>query len=284
MQVWFGTQIVDVGEARVSVFDHALLYGDGVFEGIRIYNGKIFKEKEHIKRYFESAKAIRLEVPMTAEQVSKAMYDTMAANGIAGDGYIRLLLTRGIGSLGISTKHTACPTVIVIADKIALYPPEYYERGLRCVVSSFTRNHCNSTSPRVKSLNYLNNIMAKLEAQDAGADEAIMLNPSGQVAECTGDNLFLIRDGVLLTPPASEGILEGITRNLVMDLARKRGMEVREVAMIRHDLYVADEIFATGTAAEVIPIVEVDRRPVGNGKPGTITMQLNQDFVDYRNA
>ncbi len=284
MKVWFGTEIVDVGEARVSVFDHALLYGDGVFEGIRIYNGKVFKEKDHIKRYFESAKAIRLEVPMTAEHVSKAMYATMAANGIAGDGYIRLLLTRGVGSLGISTKHTACPTVIVIADKIALYPPEYYERGLRCIVSSITRNHCNSTSPRVKSLNYLNNIMAKLEAQDAGADEAIMMNASGSVAECTGDNIFLILDGVMMTPPASDGILDGITRNLVMDLARKRGIEVREVSLIRHDLYIADEIFGTGTAAEVIPIVEVDHRPVGDGKPGKITMQLNQDFVDYRNA
>lgn len=284
MLVWFGTQIVPVGEARVSVFDHALLYGDGVFEGIRVYNGAIFKEPEHVARLFESAKAIRLEVPMPPEQVSAAMHETLQANGIDGDGYIRLVLTRGVGSLGISTKHTACPTLIVIADKIALYPPEVYQRGLRCVVSSITRNSTNSTSPRVKSLNYLNNIMAKLEAQDAGADEAIMLNSDGHLCECTGDNIFLLRRGELLTPATSEGILEGITRGLVIELARKRGITVRETSLLRHDLYVAEEIFGTGTAAEVVPIVEVDKRPVGNGKPGRLTMQLNQDFVDYRNA
>jgi len=283
LMCWLGNQVVPVSEANVSVFDHGLLYGDGVFEGIRIYNGKIFKEREHIQRYFESSKAIRLEVPMTADQLSKAMRETMDANGITGDGYIRLLLTRGVGSLGISIKHTACPTVIIIADKIALYPPEVYERGLRCMITSITRNHTNSTSPRVKTLNYLNNIMAKLDAQDAGMDEAIMLNTYGRVCECTGDNIFLVRNDEIFTPGPSEGILDGITRGLVMDLARKRGYPVHESFLIRHDLYIADEIFGTGTAAEVVPIVEVDKRTIGDGKPGRITKQLNEDFVAYRN-
>lgn len=282
LKIWLGDNLVDVCDAKISVFDHGLLYGDGVFEGIRIYGGKIFKEKEHIKRLFESAKAIRLEVPMTGDQLSKAMYDTMAANNITKDGYIRLILTRGVGSLGISVVYTANPMIVVIADKISLYPPEAYERGLRCVVSSLTRNHPNSTSPRVKTLNYINNVMAKLEARDAGADEAIMLTFQGNVCECTGDNIFLVRDGEIFTPPSSEGILEGITRGLVMELARKRGINVFEKTLIRHDLYVADECFATGTAAEVVPITEIDRRPVGDGKPGSITKQLTQDFIAYR--
>jgi len=284
LMIWMGDDLFPATEAKVSVFDHGLLYGDGVFEGIRIYNGKIFKQHEHIKRFYESAKAIRLEVPMTAEQLSGAMHKTMEANGIKGDGYIRLVLTRGVGSLGISVVHTACPMVIVIADKIALYPPEVYQRGLHCVVSSIMRNHPNSTSPRVKSLNYLNNVMAKLEARDSGADEAIMLTTDGRVAECTGDNIFLVLDGVIVTPPTCEGILAGITRNLVMELATKRGYAVAEKSLVRHDLYVADECFATGTAAEIVPITMIERRLVGDGKPGPITKQLTQDFIAYRNA
>ncbi len=284
MKIWLDGQLVSPAEATISVFDHAILYGDGVFEGIRIYNGKIFKEAAHIKRIFESAKSIRLEIPMTSDEVSQAMHEAMQANGITQDGYIRLVVTRGVGSLGISVKHTARPSVFIIADKISLYPPEVYQRGLRCIISSITRNAPNSTSPRVKSLNYLNNIMAKLQANDCGADEAIMLTAQGHVSECTGDNIFLVRDGKVYTPPTSEGILEGITRNLVMELARKRGLEVQEKALIRHDLFVADECFATGTAAEVIPIVEIDHRLVGDGQPGTITKQLIQDFVNYRNA
>lgn len=283
MKVWVGFELVSSADAKVNVFDHALLYGDGIFEGIRIYNGKIFKENEHIDRLFESAKAIRLPMPMTAEEVSEAMYATMAANSIRGDGYIRLVVTRGVGALGISIRRTACPTVIIIADKIALYPPEVYERGMHCIVSSITRNHVNACSARVKSLNYLNNVMAKLEAHDHGADEAIMLNPEGYVAECTGDNLFLVRKGELLTPSPAAGILEGITRSVVMELAKARGIVVKETQVIRHDLYVADECFATGTAAEIVPIVEIDKRQVGNGKPGPITAQLLRDFVAYRN-
>lgn len=283
MKVWVGFELVSSADARVNVFDHGLLYGDGIFEGIRIYNGKIFKESEHIDRLFESAKAIRLPMPMTAEEVSEAMYATMEANGIRGDGYIRLVVTRGVGALGISIRRTACPTVIIIADKIALYPPEVYERGMHCIVSSITRNHVNACSARVKSLNYLNNVMAKLEAHDHGADEAIMLNPEGYVAECTGDNLFLVRKGELHTPSPAAGILEGITRSVVMELAKARGIVVKETQLIRHDLYVADECFATGTAAEIVPIVEIDKRQVGTGKPGPITTQLLKDFVTYRN-
>lgn len=284
LKIWMAGDLVPARDARISVFDHGLLYGDGVFEGIRIYNGTIFKEAEHVSRFFESAKAIRLEIPMTREQVSAAMREAMQANGITGDGYIRLVVTRGIGSLGISVLHTACPTVFVIADKIALYPPEVYQRGLHCVVSSITRNHPNSTSPRVKSLNYLNNVMAKLEAHDAGVDEAIMLTHTGHVCECSGDNIFLVRHGVLYTPPSSEGILEGITRAVVMELAEKRGYPVREKILIRHDLYVAEECFATGTAAEIVPITQIDRRPVGDGRPGPITIQLTRDFVAYRTS
>ena len=284
LQVWVGDELVPAGQAAISVFDHGLLYGDGVFEGLRIYNGKIFKEQAHIRRFFESAKALRLELPKTAQQISDAMCETKSANGITGDGYIRLLATRGVGSLGISVLHTACPTLVIIVDKISLYPPEVYERGLRCIISGITRNHPNSTSPRVKSLNYLNNVMAKLEARDAGADEAIMLNVDGHVAECTGDNIFLVRGGELFTPPSSAGILEGITRGVVMELARKRGIKVCEKTLVRHDLYVADECFGTGTAAEVVPITEINKRIVGDGKPGTITTQLMADFVTYRNA
>lgn len=284
LNIWLDGEIVPVAEARISVFDHAILYGDGVFEGIRIYAGSIFKETEHIRRFFESAKAIRLEIPMTPDQIADGMKDAMRANGISGDGYIRLVATRGVGSLGISVKHTACPTVFIIADKIALYPAEVYDRGLHCVVSSITRNHPNSTSPRVKSLNYLNNIMAKLEAHDAGAEEAIMLTHTGHVCECSGDNIFLVRDGAVYTPPTSEGILEGITRGVVMDLARRRGIEVQEKSLIRHDLYIAQECFATGTAAEIAPITEIDKRPVGDGTPGPITRQLTEDFVSYRTS
>lgn len=284
LHIWMGSEIVPVEQAKVSVFDHGLLYGDGIFEGIRIYNGKIFKEREHLRRLAESAKAIRLELPLSLDDISDAMYATMRANGIDGDGYIRLVVTRGIGLLGISVTHTACPTLIIITDKIALYPPEVYDRGLRCIVSSILRNHVNSTPPRVKSLNYLNNVMAKLEAKDAGADEAIMLNIEGHVTECTGDNLFVIRDGKIFTPPTSDGILEGVTRDLVMELAAKRGLAVTEKVLVRHDLYICDECFATGTAAEIVPITEINKRPVGNGKPGKITMQLTADFVAYRNS
>jgi len=284
LKVWFDGQIVPVGEARISVFDHGILYGDGVFEGIRVYNGKIFKEDEHLRRFYDSAKAIKLKIPMTADEVSAAMVATLGANGITADGYIRLEATRGIGSLGISIHKTANPTVFIIADTISLYPAAVYERGLHCVVSSIARNHPNTTSPRVKSLNYLNNVLAKAEAIELGADEAIMLTTDGFVSECTGDNIFLVRDDVIRTPPTSMGILAGVTRALVMELAKKRGYQVEESALIRHDLYIADECFVTGTAAEIVPVTKIDGRSVGDGQPGPITKTLQRDFVDYRTS
>lgn len=284
LKVWVGEGLVPAEQAVINVFDHALLYGDGVFEGIRIYHGKIFKEQEHIQRFFESAKVIRLKLPMTAEQLSRAMYDTMRANGVTGDGYIRLVVTRGVGALGISIRRTANPTIIIIVDKISLYPAEVYERGLHCVISSISRNHVNALNPRIKSLNYLNNVLAKAEAQAVGADEAIMLGIDGHVCECTGDNIFIIRRGELLTPGRWEGILDGITRGVIMELARKRGMTVMETSLVRHDLFTAEECFATGTAAEIVPITEISQVPIGDGKPGRITKQLMEDFLAYRNA
>lgn len=281
LKVWMNGQLVPSHDARINVFDHGILYGDGIFEGIRIYNGRIFKEAEHVRRLFESAKAIRLDFGMTPAEVSRAMAEAMEANRITGNGYIRLVVTRGVGSLGISTKHTAQPLMFIVADKIALYPPELYQSGLQCVISSYARNHHNSLSPRVKSLNYLNNILAKLEAQDAGANEAIMLNTHGRIAEATGDNLFIVRGKRLETPMACEGLLEGITRGVVLEIGQEQGFEVRETLLTRHDLYVADEVFLTGTAAEIISVVGVDRRPIGDGKPGKVTQQLLRAFREY---
>ncbi|MBI1825666.1 MAG: branched-chain-amino-acid transaminase [Planctomycetes bacterium] len=284
LMVWMGNEIVPVDQAKISVFDHGILYGDGVFEGIRIYNGKIFKEAEHIKRFWESCKAIRLNIPMSSDDLSRAMHDTMRANGMTGDGYIRLIITRGVGALGISIRRTANPTVIIIVDKIALYPPEVYERGLHCMIASVSRNHPNTMNPRIKSLNYLNNVLAKAEAHEYGADEAIMLGVDGHVCECTGDNIFIVRNGELCTPGTWEGILEGITRGVVMELATKHDIPVRETSLVKHDLFIAEEVFVTGTAAEIVPITEINKTPVGDGKPGRITKMLMEDFVAYRNA
>ena len=281
LKIWMNGQLVPALDARINVFDHGLLYGDGIFEGIRIYNGRIFKEEEHVQRLFESAKSIRLDLGVAPADVSRAMAEAMAANRITGNGYIRLVVTRGVGSLGISTKHTAVPMMIIIADKIALYPPELYETGLQCVVSSYARNHPNTLNPRVKSLNYLNNILAKLEAQDAGANEAIMLNPHGRIAEATGDNIFIVRGKRIETPMACECLLEGITRGVVLEIAREAGYDVRESLLLRHDLYVADEVFLTGTAAEIISVVGVDRRAVGDGRPGKVTQELLKAFREY---
>lgn len=284
MKVWMDGRLVPSAEARISVFDHALLYGDGIFEGIRIYNGRIFKEQSHISRFFKSAKGIRLEIPIPPEGVSQAMHQAIEANGITGDGYIRLICTRGLGALGIAITKAACPSIIVIAATIELYPKEVYQRGLRCVTASTLRTPANALSPRIKSLNYLNNIMAKCEAMDAGADEAIMLNHEGHVSECTGDNLFIVRGQEVLTPPPSEGILDGITRGVVMELGRRRGLGVAEKVLLRFDVYTADECFLTGTAAEIVPVVSLDKRQIGNGQPGPITRQLMADFVEYRNT
>jgi branched-chain amino acid aminotransferase len=275
--IFMNDRLVPEDEARVSVFDHGLLYGDGVFEGLRSYAGKVFRLDAHLDRLFASARAICLEIPLSKEQVARAVNDTLAANGLA-DGYVRLVVTRGAGSLGLDPNKTKHPQVIVIADQIALYPREFYERGLRIVTAATQRTHSAALSPRIKSLNYLNNIMAKLEGLQAGCVEALMLNHKGEVAECTGDNIFVVRSGRLLTPPPDAGILEGITRNAVMDLAVTAGIDCREQTLVRHDLYTADECFLTGTAAEVIPVVEIDGRRIGAGTPGPITARLTQDF------
>jgi len=279
--VFMNDRLVPEDEARVSVFDHGLLYGDGVFEGMRSYAGRVFRMEAHLDRLWDSARAIALEIPMTKEAVAKAVNDTLAANNLP-DGYVRLVVTRGAGTLGLDPNRTSQPQVIVIADTISLYPRELYERGLRIVTAATQRSHPAALSPRIKSLNYLNNIMAKLEGLQAGCVEALMLNHKGEVAECTGDNIFVVRSqggaDRLLTPPPDAGILEGITRGAVMELAVAAGIDCREQALVRHDLYTADECFLTGTAAEVIPVVALDRRVIGTGTPGPFTSRFLAAF------
>ena len=276
-QVFINGELVDKSDAKLSVYDHGLLYGDGVFEGIRVYGGSVFLLGEHIDRLYECARAIRLEIPMTKPDLTAAVEQTVAANGI-DDGYVRLVVTRGAGYLGLDIRKTSDPQIIIIADTITLYPEEYYRDGLSIITASTIRNHPGALSPRIKSLNYLNNILAKIEATDAGCQEALMLNHQGQVAECTGDNIFIVRRGVLKTPPTEAGILEGITRNAVIDLARDAELTVQEVPLLRHDIYAADECFLTGTAAEVIPVVSLDRRKIGDGTPGPVTQDLRARF------
>jgi branched-chain amino acid aminotransferase len=269
--------LVSENDAKVSVFDHGLLYGDGVFEGLRSYGGQVFRLDSHIDRLWESAKAICLEIPMSKKEVSSAVNATLEANQLV-DGYVRLVVTRGAGSLGLDPNRTSHPQVIVIADTITLYPREFYDKGLSIITASTQRTHSAALSPRIKSLNYLNNIMAKLEGLRAGCVEALMLNHKGEVAECTGDNIFVVRSGTLVTPPSDAGILEGITRGAVIELAEAAKIDCQEKTLVRHDLYTADECFLTGTAAEVIPVVEIDSRSIGNGVPGPITKRLTADF------
>jgi branched-chain amino acid aminotransferase len=277
LQVYINGQFYPKEQARVSVYDHGLLYGDGVFEGIRVYHGRIFRCAQHIDRLFASARAIALKMPMTKEQLVEAMRKTLDVNGLK-DAYIRLVVTRGPGNLGLGPEKCDNPQVIIITDSIALYPPEFYEKGLEIVSVCTVRNHPNAVNPRIKSLNYLNNILAKIEGQQAGVTEAVMLNKDGYVAECTGDNIFIVSDGRVFTPPPHAGILEGITRGLVMELARGAGIEALERDMTRFDLYVADECFLTGTAAEIIPVVRIDGRTIGDGKAGRITRKLLELF------
>jgi len=272
-KVYINGKLVDQSQATISVYDHGLLYGDGVFEGIRVYSGVVFRLSQHVDRLYESASAIRLEISMSREAMCEAVNDTVAVNNI-DDGYVRLVVTRGAGSLGLDVRKTSDPQIIVIADTITLYPSEFYENGLSIITAATIRNHSAALNPRIKSLNYLNNILAKIEATDAGCQEALMLNHKGEVAECTGDNIFIVKDGVLKTPPCDADILEGITRNAVMELAGKAGHTVSEVTLVRDDIFAADECFLTGTAAEVVPGVELDGRVIGNGKPGPMTLGL----------
>jgi len=280
LKIWFNGKLVPTADAKVSVFSHGLLYGDGVFEGIRVYNGRIFECDAHMRRFMESLKAIRMEIPWTSAQIVQAMNDTAKANG-SENGYIRLVAARGAGTLGIHPFRTVAPDVFIIVDKIQMFDPEMYEKGMKIITASTARNHPNAMSPRIKSLNYLNNILAKIEAIDAGCLEAVMLNPEGYVAECTGDNLFIVRGGKLMTPATHCGLLEGVTRGIILKLAAKRGIPTAETVLTRQDLYFAEEMFITGTGAEVCPVTEIDKRKVGEGLPGPITKGLIADFRAY---
>ena len=277
MKIFLNNQLVDAEDAKISVFDHGLLYGDGVFEGIRLYNKCIFKLEEHLIRLEMSAKALMLEIPMDREALSKAVCDTCTANGLE-NGYIRLVLTRGVGNLGLSIKNCNQPQIIIIADNIQLYPKEYYEKGLKIITVPTRRNNSAALPPMIKSLNYLNNILAKIEAQNLGYQEAIMLNDQGYVAECTGDNIFMLKDGAIYTPKIASGSLKGITREVVIDIAKELEIELIETEMTRYDTWIADEMFLTGTAAELIPIVEVDSRKIGDGEPVKVTAKFLEIF------
>jgi branched-chain amino acid aminotransferase len=277
LKVWIDGKLYDKSDAKISVYDHGLLYGDGVFEGVRVYNGRIFQCDAHIERLWDSAKAIRMTIPLSREQVRAAMEETFRANEFR-DCYIRLVVTRGTGYLGLNPNKCPTPTVFVIADTIDMYPKETYEKGMTVITASVIRNHPNALPPRVKSLNYLNNILAKIEAVDAGVPEAIMLNHEGNVAECTADNIFIVKGGVVLTPGTADGILEGITRKIIIEMCRAQNLPIFEKTLQRHDLYVADECFLTGTAAEVIPVTKIDGRAIASGEPGPITRRLMELF------
>jgi branched-chain amino acid aminotransferase len=277
MKIYIDGKFYGERDAKISVFDHGLLYGDGIFEGIRAYHGCVFKLKEHIERLFYSAKAILLDIPMSPERVSQAVIETCRANKIR-DGYIRLLVTRGKGTLGLNPRSCSRPSVIIIAGKIQLYPEELYARGMDIVTVPTVRNLHSALNPAIKSLNYLNNILAKIEANNAGVEEAVMLNAEGFVSECTGDNLFVIKNGELLTPPLSAGALYGITRQTVIELAHQAGMKVSEPNLTRYDLFNADECFLTGTGAEIMPVIKIDGRVIGTGKPGKLTRKLVHDY------
>jgi branched-chain amino acid aminotransferase len=279
MKIYIDGKYYDEKNARISVLDHGLLYGDGVFEGIRCYNGRVFKLSEHIDRLFCSAKAILLAIPMTRQEITQAVLAACRRNQVR-DGYVRLVVTRGAGSLGLNPNHCKHPSVIIIAGKIQLYPPDLYQRGLKIITVPTTRNLHSAVNPAIKSLNYLNNILAKIEALNGGCDEAIMLNAQGFVAECTGDNIFMVKGGQLFTPPLSAGALHGITRGVVLEMARENGMAASEPNLTRYDLFNADECFLTGTGAEIIAAVQIDGRTVGDGRPGPVTRQLIAQYRD----
>lgn len=277
LQIYIDGEFYSEADAKVSVFDHTFLYGDGVFEGIRIYEGCIFRLKEHIQRLFDSAKYIMLQLPMSLDELMEAVAETVRRNELR-NGYIRVVATRGVGTLGLSPWRCKNSSLVIIADTIQLYPQETYDNGLKIVTVPTMRNRIESLNARVKSCNYLNNILAKIEGQNAGCEEALMLDHNGFVVECTGDNIFIFKDRILFTPPVYLGALDGVTRGCVIELAREAGYEVREEPFTRYEIFTADECFLTGTAAEVIPVVELDRRPIGDGLPGAITKDLIAAF------
>ena len=283
LKIYIDGNFHDQAEAKISVFDHGLLYGDGVFEGIRFYNDRVFRLEEHIDRLWDSARAIALDIPMSKSELVAATLETIRQNDLH-DGYVRLIVTRGVGSLGLSPDTCRRPSIIIIAATIALYPEELYQKGLTMVTCSTRRTPPAALSPRVKSLNYLSNILGKLEAQNAGAGEGLMLNEQGYVSECTGDNIFIVKKGEISTPHLSSGILAGVTRLVVFELAEKLSIRAVERELIRHDIYTADECFLTGTAAEVIPAVQLDRRLIGHGQPGPITLRLIESFRELTRA
>jgi branched-chain amino acid aminotransferase len=282
-KVYINGKLYPKEEAKVSVFDHGLLYGDGVFEGIRCYNGTVFKFSEHIDRLYDSAEAIALEIKLTKDELKNAVLDTLKSNNLK-DSYIRLIVTRGVGKLGLDPFNCEESQIIIITDSIQLYSKELYEKGLDTIIVHTIRNHPEALNPTVKSMNYLNNILAKIECIKAGAAEGIMLNKDGYVAECTGDNIFIVKDNEISTPPVSAGILIGITRNVVIDLAKEAGMKVREKQLAPDDLYNADECFLTGTAAEIIPVANIDGRKIATGKPGKVTLCLLKKYQELTSA
>jgi branched-chain amino acid aminotransferase len=276
-KIYIDGKFYSEANAKISVFDHGLLYGDGIFEGIRFYNGRVFRLEEHLLRLWDSARSICLEIPMTMPDMTEAVLETIRQNHLR-DGYIRLLVTRGIGNLGLNPTQCKSPSVIIIAATIALYHEEFYRKGLTIVTCATRRSSPAALNPAVKSLNYLNNVMARIEANLAGADEALMLNDAGNVAECTADNVFIVKHGQIFTPPVAAGALRGITRSVVFGIAAELGVKVRETDITRHDVFVADECFLTGTAAEIVPVVKADGRSIGNGKPGPITARIIARF------
>ncbi|MCR4419578.1 MAG: branched-chain-amino-acid transaminase [Clostridia bacterium] len=275
--VYLNGEFLPVEEARISVFDHGLLYGDGVFEGIRAYNGRVFRLREHLDRLYDSARSIALDIGLSKDEMSEVVLETVRRNRLR-DAYVRLVVSRGVGDLGLDPRKCHRPTVFCIAAHIQLYPKELYDKGLELVTVATRRNLPEAINPRIKSLNYLNNILARIEANLVGAGEGLMLNQEGYVTEATGDNIFLVKDGVLITPPPYVGILEGITRNAVMELAARQGIQVREAVFTRYEVYTADECFLTGTAAEIIPVAKVDGRAIGEVCPGRITKTLMRAF------
>ena len=279
MKIYITGELVEEADAKISVFDHGFLYGDGIFEGIRVYNKCVFKLEEHLERLEYSAKAIMFDMPWSRRELSDAVCETCRANNII-DGYVRLCATRGRGTLGLNPKVCEDPQLIVIAGTIQLYPEDYYTEGLKIITVPTRRVNPAALPPMIKSLNYLNNILAKLEAINQGYMEALMLNDQGYVAECTGDNIYIVRGGGIFTPPTSSGALKGITRDVTFAIAQEKGLALTEIEMTRYDLWIADECFLTGTAAEIIPVTEIDGRKIGSGRPGTLTQQLMSAFQE----